>query len=66
MTAAAAILAALLMHAKHPATPNSPRWVSIMVPEDFIDAAEAALAEEATPPPLFPKAPAIAEADIPY
>lgn len=64
VTEAAAVLAALLMHAKHPATPNSPRWVSIMVPEDFIDAAEAALAAEAGP--VFPKAPEISEADVPY
>jgi hypothetical protein len=64
VTRSAAVLAALLMNAKHPATPNSTRWVSIMVPADFIDEAELALADELAP--VFPKAPAITEADIPY
>jgi hypothetical protein len=65
VTPAATVLAALLMYAKHPATPNSPRWVAFMVPDDFLTTAEHALADECAPP-LFPKAPAIAEADVPY
>lgn len=40
------ILGALLMYARHPATANSEHWVSIMVPEDFIERAEQALAQE--------------------
>lgn len=64
MTRSAQLLAALLMSARHPATPNSPHWVSILVPDDFIGHAEDALADELDH--LFPKAPSITEADIPY
>jgi hypothetical protein len=41
----ALLLATLLQYARHPATPNSPRWVSFMVPDDFLDEAQEALAE---------------------
>jgi hypothetical protein len=40
------LLAALLMYGKWPATPNSPRWVSFMVPEDFLEQVQDVLAEE--------------------
>jgi hypothetical protein len=65
VTPAAATLAALLMYAKHPATHNSPRWVALMVPDDFLDQAELALAAECTPEPASP-APSITDADVPY
>lgn len=40
------MLATLLMYARHPLSHNSPAWVSITVPEDFLEQAEKALAEE--------------------
>ena len=45
------VLAALLMQARHPATPNAPHWVSIIVPEDFIEVAERALSKDWHDPP---------------
>lgn len=41
----AVLLASLLQYARHPATSNAPRWVSILVPEDFLPEAEKALAQ---------------------
>lgn len=39
------LLATLLQYARHPATPNSPNWVAFMVPDDFLDKAQEALAD---------------------
>ena len=41
----AVLLATLLQYAKYPATPNSTRWVSFILPNDFLEEAEEALAD---------------------
>ena len=47
----AVLLATLLQYAKYPATPNSTRWVSFILPDDFLTEAEDALADALAPGP---------------
>lgn len=40
------LLLALLTYGKHPATHNAQRWVTFIVPEDFLAEVERELADE--------------------